>query len=86
MNYLIAFGSKPRAGFLDILKSAAADEGVDIIAAKVCPGPGCYNLAVRLKEENEIFAKQLTMALMPAKWATFDPAELADGEFIEEIK
>lgn len=85
MNYLIAFAHKPLPGFLNNLVQVAQDEGVLITAGKVCPGPGCYNLAIRLASENEDFAIKLTMALQPARMGSFNPAELMDGVFIEEI-
>lgn len=81
VNYLIAFGGRPKNAevFLKQLKEIAAGDGIDVRGAVLAPGPGCYNLAVRM-EENEAFVSALTMALMPAKWCTTGD-EVAEGVF-----
>jgi hypothetical protein len=83
VNYLIAFGRKPNPGFLSTLVHLAKEEGVEIIGARMAPGPGCCNIGLRM-EENEAFINALTVALMPAKWScTVDVIE--DGQFIDEV-
>lgn len=82
IKYLIAFGPKPKSGFLDNLRSVATEEGVDIKGAILMPGPGCWNLAL-LMEENEPFIRMLTLALMPAKWATTNDL-IPEGEFTHQ--
>jgi len=69
MKYLIAFGRRPMPTFLDHLVKIAAEDGVKIEGSILTTGPGCFNLAL-LMDENEAFINGLTMALMPAKWTT----------------
>jgi hypothetical protein len=84
-GYLIAFGGKPRRGFLDSLTLLAGQDGVDIQGAVLTDGPGCANLAILLPEPNEAFVNQLTMVLMPAKWEPCTDSRLVVGSFIDEV-
>ena len=84
-GYLIAFGGKPRVGFLDSLTLVAGNDGVDIQGAVLTDGPGCANLAILLPEPNDNFVNQLTMALMPAKWESCTDARLVAGSFVDEV-
>jgi hypothetical protein len=87
MKALIAFGGKPKdpAQFIDIVVSMARAEGISITGAILCPGPGCWNLALIIDHPDaENFTNQLTMALMPAKWEACDDPRLVEGQFITE--
>lgn len=84
MRVLIAFGKRPKdpAAFLDCVVSMAKAEGVLITGALLCPGPGCWNLALIVDHPDaENFTNQLTIALMPAKWETCHDPLLVEGEF-----
>ena len=83
INYLIAFGDKPAPTFVGKLREICAHEGIDLKGLIVTTGPGCYNLAIRIPE-NENFVNQLTMALMPARWSTTQDA-VPEGEFTDEV-
>lgn len=90
-GYLIAFGHIPRdpARFLDAVVQMSANDGVTIVGAYLCGGPGCANLAIGLADDfadAENFVNQLTMALMPAKWeSTTDPL-LVEGAFTAKVE
>lgn len=84
MKVLIAFGKRPKnpASFLDTVVSMAKAEGILITGGVLCPGPGCWNLALIIDHvDAENFTNQLTMALMPAKWEGCDDSLLVEGEF-----
>ena len=80
MRILIATSAHPTSqiGFESIcqqMRDAAADGGLTIPAGILWTGgPGCTNLAFDLNgddaKEQELFAKEITMALMPAQWTT----------------
>jgi hypothetical protein len=81
---LIAFGKKPLnpATFLETLRYVAHDDGVTILGAVLCPGPGCTNLAFIADTDDVRFVEQLTMALMPAKYELTNDPELIEGSFV----
>ena len=82
MKFLIAFGKRPQPGFLDTLVQLARNDGVRITGAYLCPGPGCWNLAISLDHSDaENFVRQLTMILMPAKYEPTDDPLLVEGQF-----
>jgi hypothetical protein len=87
MKVLIAFGKRPKdpATFMDIVVSMAKAEGVPITGGILCPGPGCWNVALIIDHEDaENFTNQLTMALQPAKWEICNDPRLVEGQFIVE--
>lgn len=87
MKVLIAFGKRPKdpATFVDTVVSMAKAEGVPITGAVLCPGYGCWNLALIIDHPDaEGFTNQLTMALMPAKWETCSDPRLVEGQFTVE--
>ena len=79
----IAFGGRPQGQFLDTLRNICAREGIDLRAATLVEGPGCYNLGIMIESDDaKNFVTQLTMALMPAKYEELDSDELlVEGEF-----
>lgn len=89
MNVLVAFGKRPKdpSAFLDCVVSMAKAEGIPITGAVLCPGPGCWNLALVIDHPDaENFTNQLTMALMPAKWELCSDPRLQPGQFIVEAE
>jgi hypothetical protein len=85
MKYLIAFGGRPKPGFLDKVVQLAKQDGVVITGGILCPGPGCANLAIIVDHpDHERFVTQLTMALQPAKYEVCDDVRLQVGEFVTE--
>ena len=69
MTYLIASLKRPLGdGFVGHLRGCAEADGVVLSAIYGCGGPGCYNLA--LDCDSEQFVKELTMAMMPARYCT----------------
>lgn len=87
MRALIAFGARPKdpSTFLDMVVSFAKADKVPVTGGILCPGPGCWNLAIIVDHPDaENFVNQLTMALMPAKWEVCSDPRLKDGEFIVE--
>lgn len=84
-GYLIAFAGKPMPQFLDSLVKLAAGEGVPIRGAIVTEGPGCYNIAFMLDNENDRFANALINALPMAKGERCNDPRLKEGEFIDEV-
>jgi hypothetical protein len=89
MKVLIAFGKEPKdlTAFLDCVVCMAKAEGISITGAILCPGPGCWNLALIVDHPDaENFTNQLTMALMPAKWELCIDPRLVEGQFITETK
>jgi len=86
MKCLIAFAGKPMPTFLDAIVNLSKKDGVDIKGAILTYGPGCYNLAIELEEQNDRYAEALTMALMPAKYCTTEDPRLQTGKFINEVE
>jgi hypothetical protein len=89
MNVLVAFGKRPKnnAVFMDTVVSMAKAEGIPITGGVLCPGPGCWNLALIIDHPDaENFTNQLTMALMPAKWELCNDPRLKVGEFVIEAE
>lgn len=87
MRALIAFGMRPRdpKTFVDAVVSHAKADGVAVTGGVLCPGPGCWNLAIIVDHPDaENFVNQLTMALMPAKWGVCNDPRLVEGQFIVE--
>lgn len=86
-SFLVAFGRKPRPGFLSTFRQLAQNEGAMIDGAILRPGPGCYNLGFIVTCENpEIFAEMITFVLMPAKYERTTDPELRAGTYIEETE
>lgn len=83
-KYLIAFGKRPQPGFLETLVQIAANDGVNILGARLAPGPGCWNLGL-LMAPNEDFVTTLTLVLQPAKWCTTTDS-IAEGQFTFETE
>jgi hypothetical protein len=86
MNILIATSKWPKKGEEDTFTWALRDEaerlGLQLLAIKGCPGPSCYNLAIKVQgpdKQAEQFANLLCgiNALGPiARWTTTsDPVE-----------
>lgn len=89
MKVLIAFGQRPKnpETFLDTVVAVSKGDGISITGAILCPGPGCWNLALIVDSPDaENFTNQLTMALMPAKWEPCNDARLVEGSFITEVE
>ena len=87
MKALIAFSGRPNSGFLDTLVQLAKGDGIVISGAYLCPGPGCWNLAIIVESDDaENFVNQLTMALMPAKWELCNDPKLEAGKFTTEAE
>lgn len=89
MKVLIAFGKRPKdpTVFLDCVVSMAKAEGIPITGAILCPGPGCWNLALIVDHPDaENFTNQLTLALQPARWETCNDHRLVEGQFITETE
>ncbi len=69
--FLIATSKVPihESEFVETLKQAADSFGVQLVAIKGTPGPGCYNIAIKLISEsaslNEQIAQHFTVALGP---------------------
>ena len=84
--YVIAFAGKPTPNFLPTLKQLCLNDEVELLAARLTHGPGCYNLGVLVDNAvPEMFIISLTMALMPAKYGEGVVNELTVGEFVDEV-
>lgn len=81
MYLLIATTKTPTAenyeSFCQLITEAGTESGLVAFVYGLYDGPGCANLVIHVETEDsdailraEQFAKELTIALMPAKWTT----------------
>jgi hypothetical protein len=85
-SYNIAFGKRPKPGFMDMVRSLCEGEKVPLIGAVLAPAPGAWNFGLMFPdtfEDHENFVRQVTIALMPAKYERCDGDPLlVEGEFV----
>ena len=77
MDVVIATSAAPKdvESFFNQLKSIAQEEkfNCQLTAGVYTTGSGCYNLGLSVEGENaEKFVNLVTMALMPARWASVE--------------
>jgi len=77
VQYLIATAMKPKSrehcnNVFDIMRESATENGLKVMKAIWCEGPGCSNLAFEVIGDEgkcERFGAAMNRILQPAKWS-----------------